>query len=93
MILVLSATTTTFGDYNASVPGLAEEAHMATNLSLDPKLVEQAFEVSGQCTKRAAVTLALEEFIARRKQKELVESMGKLEWDTSFNFKKERSRK
>ena len=66
---------------------------MATNLSLDPKLIEQALEVSGERTKKAAVTLALEEFIARRKQKGLLQLMGKLEWDTSFNYKKERSRK
>lgn len=66
---------------------------MATNLSLDPKLVERALEVSGQRTKRAAVTLALEEFIARREQKAIVELMGKLEWDPSFDPGKERSRK
>lgn len=66
---------------------------MATNLSLDPKLIDRALEVSGERTKKAAVTLALEEFIARRKQKALVQLMGKLEWDTSFNLKKERSRR
>ncbi len=66
---------------------------MATNLSLDPKLIERALEVSGERTKKAAVTLALEEFIARRRQKTLVDLMGKFEWDSSFNYKKERSRK
>lgn len=66
---------------------------MATNLSLDPKLIERALEVSGERTKVAAVTRALEEFIARRRQKALVELMGKLEWDESFDYKKERSRK
>lgn len=66
---------------------------MATNLSLDPKLIERALEVSGERTKVAAVTRALEEFIARRRQKALVELMGKLEWSRSFDYKKERSRK
>jgi hypothetical protein len=65
---------------------------MATNLSLDPKLIERAVEVSGEKTKKAAVTRALEEFIARRRQKRLVELMGKLEWDKSFDYKAERSR-
>jgi hypothetical protein len=55
---------------------------MATNLSLDPKLLEQAVKVSGERTKKAAVTRALEEFIARRNQKHLLDLMGKLEWDT-----------
>ncbi len=66
---------------------------MATNLSLDPKLIEQAVKVSGERTKKAAVTRALEEFIARRKQKHLLDLMGKLEWDTDFYYKAERSRK
>lgn len=66
---------------------------MATNLSLDPQLIERAVEVSGERTKKAAVTRALEEFIARRSQKRLVEVMDKLEWDKSFDYKSERSRR
>ena len=41
---------------------------MATNLSIDPALLERALSVSGEKTKKAAVTRALEEFIARRRQ-------------------------
>ena len=66
---------------------------MATNLSLDPDLIDRAVAVSGEKTKKAAVTRALEEFIARRKQKRLVELMGKLEWDKSFDHKAERTRR
>jgi Arc/MetJ family transcription regulator len=65
---------------------------MATNLSLDPKLIEQAVKVGGERTKKAAVTRALEEYIARRKQKHLLNLMGKLEWDSSFDYKAERLR-
>ena len=65
---------------------------MATNLSIDPELIEQALAVSGERTKKAAVTRALEEYIARRKQKNLLELMGKLEWDDTFDYKAERSR-
>jgi hypothetical protein len=66
---------------------------MATNLSLDPDLIERALKVSGERTKKAVVTRALEEFIARRRQKSIVELMGKLEWDKSFDYKAERSRR
>lgn len=66
---------------------------MATNLSIDPKLIERALEVSGERTKKAAVTRALEEFIARRKQRNVLQLMGKLEWDSSYDYKKERIRK
>ena len=65
---------------------------MATNLSLDPKLIERALELSGEKTKKAAVTRALEEFVARRRQKSLLELVGKLEWDSSFDYKKGRTR-
>jgi hypothetical protein len=65
---------------------------MATNLSIDPELLDRALEVSGERTKKAAVTKALEEFIARRQQKRLLELMGKLEWDQGFDYKAGRSR-
>ena len=65
---------------------------MATNLYLDPDLIDRALELSGERTKKAAVTRALEEFIARREQKHLLELMGNLEWDSSFDYKAERSR-
>ncbi|ARQ03246.1 type II toxin-antitoxin system VapB family antitoxin [Pseudorhodoplanes sinuspersici] len=66
---------------------------MATNLSIDPELIEKALEVSGERTKKAAVTKALQEFIARRRQKRLLELFGKLEWDEAYDYKAERKRK
>jgi hypothetical protein len=38
------------------------------------------------------VTLALKEFIARREQTKLAELFGKLDWDSSYDYKAERSR-
>lgn len=65
---------------------------MATNLALDPQLLDHVLELSGETTKKAAVTLALKEFIARREQKKVIDLFGKLDWDTSFDYKAERSR-
>jgi Arc/MetJ family transcription regulator len=65
---------------------------MATNLSIDPDLIERALQVSGERTKKAAVTKALQEFIARRQQKRLLELIGKLEWDETYDYKAERKR-
>ena len=48
--------------------------------------------MSGERTKKAAVTKALREFIARRQQKRLLELIGKLEWDEGFDYKAERTR-
>ncbi len=66
--------------------------HMATNLSIDPKLLDKALEVSGEKTKKAAVTQALVEFIAKREQARVKELFGQLEWDGEYDYKKERSR-
>lgn len=56
---------------------------MATSLSIDPKLIKETLELSGERSKNAAVTRALGEFIARRRRKRLLELMGKLDWDTT----------
>jgi post-segregation antitoxin (ccd killing protein) len=55
------------------------ELHMATNLALDPELLDKALQLSGERTKKAVVTLALKEFIARRWVEENRESI------TAFN--------
>lgn len=65
---------------------------MATNLDIDPRLIDQALAVSGERTKKAAVTRALQEFVARRRQKRVLDLMGQLEWDDSFDYKAERGR-
>ena len=66
---------------------------MATNLALDPKLLDRVLELSGEPSKKAAVTLALMEFVARREQNKLTELFGKLEWDPAYDYKTERSRR
>ena len=65
---------------------------MATNLALDPQLLDRVVAVSGETTKKAAVTLALKEFVARREQRGVSELFGKLDWDASYDYKSERSR-
>ena len=65
---------------------------MATNLAIDPDLLETALAVGGEKTKKATVTKALTEFIARRAQKRILELFGSLEWDADYDYKRERSR-
>lgn len=65
---------------------------MATDLDLDPRLLERALKVSGERPKTAAVTRALREYVARHEQGRLVELFGSLEWDPEYDYKGERSR-
>jgi hypothetical protein len=71
---------------------MCEEVHMATNLAIDPELLDRALEVSGARTKKAAVTRALEEFIARREQARILDLFGTVEFDEDYDCKAERSR-
>ena len=65
---------------------------MATNLAIDPVLLRRALELGGEKTNEAAVTRALQEYIARREQRRLLDLFGKIEWNGDFNYKPERSR-
>jgi hypothetical protein len=65
---------------------------MATTVTIDPVLVEHVLELSGERTKTAAVTKALQEFIARRQQRRLLELINKLEWASPYDYKAGRTR-
>lgn len=63
---------------------------MATNLAIDPELLNHAVAVSGVRTKKEAVTIALQEFIARRERARIVDSFGTLEWDAAYDHQADR---
>ncbi len=65
---------------------------MATNLSIDDKLLEEALSISGLKTKKDTVNYALKEFVNRRKQLELIDLFGKLDPDCDYDYKKARKR-
>ena len=66
---------------------------MATNLAIDPELLNKALEVGGEKTKKATVNRALREFIARREQERLLGLFGKFDWDDEYDYKCERTRR
>lgn len=65
---------------------------MATNLAIDPGLLDKALAIGGEKTKKDTVNRALREFVARREQKRLLGLFGSLDWDESYDHKGERSR-
>lgn len=65
---------------------------MATNLAIDQELLQKALEVSGLKTKKETVNLALQEFVNRRKQMELLDLFGKMDPDPNYDYKKGRTR-
>ena len=66
---------------------------MATNLDLDPLLVEAAVAAGGCKTKKEAVTEALREYIARRKQARIAGLFGTVDFDPKYDYKQQRRRR
>ena len=65
---------------------------MATNLDLEPGLVQEAVTVGGRRTKKEAVTEALREHIARRRQAQVTSLFGTVDDDLKFDYKKQQRR-
>ncbi len=63
---------------------------MATNLAIDDSLIEEARQVGQHLTKKAAVTAALEEYIQRRKQLEILDLFGTIDFDPAYDYQQGR---
>ena len=63
---------------------------MATNLAIDPDLLNEALQISGLNTKKDTVNQALTEFVQRRKQQEIIKLFGALPCDEDYDYKKSR---
>jgi Bacterial antitoxin of type II TA system, VapB len=63
---------------------------MATNLAIDDGLIEEARRVGKHKTKKEAVTAALDEYIRWRKQLEIIDHFGTIDFDPTFDYKKMR---
>lgn len=65
---------------------------MPTNLALDDNLIEEARRIGKHKSKKEAVTAALDEYIRRRKQAEIVNLFGKIDVDSDYDYKINRRR-
>ena len=65
---------------------------MPTNLAIDDRLLREALRVGGHRTKKATVTEALQEYIRRRKQTDVLRLFGKVEFDQAYDYKRQRRR-
>jgi Arc/MetJ family transcription regulator len=65
---------------------------MPTNLAIDDRLLNEAVKVGGHRTKKATVTEALEEYVRRRKQTRVLKLFGKIEFEPTYDYKKQRRR-
>ena len=64
---------------------------MATNLALDDQLIREAQKAGKHKTKKEAVTAALKQYIAQRKQLTALTLAGKMDFDENYEYKKARN--
>ena len=63
---------------------------MATNLAIDDNLIEEARVLGKHKTKKAVVTEALNEYIQRRKQTDILNVFNSISYEKDYDYKKQR---
>jgi Arc/MetJ family transcription regulator len=66
---------------------------MASNVDIDDDLLAEARRVGGHRTNKAAVTEALEQYIERHKQVEMLNLFGTIEYYANYEPKKYREKR
>lgn len=64
-----------------------------TTFELDDQILQQAYDLMPELTKRSIIELALTEFIQKRKQKDIRELFGKGMIDENYDYKAMRAGK
>lgn len=65
---------------------------MPTNLAIDDRLIEEARNIGHHRTKKEAVTAALDEYIRRRQQLDILELFDAVEFREDYDYKANRRR-
>jgi len=63
---------------------------MASNLAIDEELLVKAKKIGGHKSKKDTVNTALKEYIQRRKQMEISDLYGNIQYDEKYNYKEHR---
>jgi hypothetical protein len=72
---------------------MCDTMHMATNVEIDPELIKAALSLAGKRSKRAVIDEALREYVLRRQQRDVIKLFGSIDYDGSYDYKKQRSRR
>jgi len=60
---------------------------MRTNIVIDDEMMRQAMALSGIKTKKEVVEQAIQEFVARRTRKNLLELQGRIQFAEGYDYK------
>jgi Arc/MetJ family transcription regulator len=66
---------------------------MPTNLAIDDRLITEAQKLGRHRTKKETVTAALDEYVQRRKQQQILSLFGTIDYNASYDYKRERRKR
>jgi Bacterial antitoxin of type II TA system, VapB len=64
---------------------------MVTNLNVDTALLQEAVALDGEATAEALVEKALRSYIQYRKQLQVIDLFGTIDYDETYDYKQQRS--
>jgi len=65
---------------------------MAAMSKVDEQLLNEAYRLGNEKTKCETINEALQEYIDRRKPREIIKVFGKIDFDRDYDYKVERGR-
>jgi Arc/MetJ family transcription regulator len=66
---------------------------MPTNLGIDDSLIAEAQKLGRHRTKKETVTAALDEYVQRRKQQRILSLFGTIDYNVTYDYKRERRKR
>jgi len=66
---------------------------MHTNIDIDENLLSEAMTLGNAKTKKAVVNEALAEYVRTRKQQQILELFGQIDYDPDYDYKAERKKR
>ena len=67
-----------------------EEKSIGTLIEINPKLLQEALDLSNYPTHTELIEAALQEYIQRQRQRKIVELFGTIDYDEDYHYKEQR---
>jgi len=75
---------------NTSINERMEKNNLGTLIEINPKLLQEALDLSNYPTPTELIEAALQEYIQRQRQLKIFELFGTIDYDEDYNYKQQR---
>lgn len=66
---------------------------MMTNFEIDRGLIQEALSLAGHGTEKTVIEEALREYVRRRNQLKILDLFGTVDYESDYDYKKQRQQK